>query len=35
MCQDCEGSGQITGTPASNGLALAATCPSCHGTGRK
>ena len=35
MCDDCKGSGQITGTPAANGLALAATCPTCNGTGRK
>ncbi|MEU7004474.1 hypothetical protein [Nonomuraea sp. NPDC046570] len=33
-CPDCDGNGQITGTPAANGLALAATCPTCDGTGR-
>ncbi|MEU6781520.1 hypothetical protein ABZ912_20130 [Nonomuraea angiospora] len=34
-CGDCTGSGQITGTPAANGLALTADCPTCDGTGRK
>ncbi|MDP4501115.1 hypothetical protein [Nonomuraea turcica] len=35
VCADCHGSGQVTGTPAPNGLALAADCPSCNGTGRR
>ncbi|WP_153262170.1 hypothetical protein [Nonomuraea phyllanthi] len=34
VCLDCNGSGQIVGTPAANGLALAAQCPSCNGTGK-
>lgn len=34
-CQDCGGSGQITGTPAANGLALVADCPACNGSGRR
>ena len=33
-CQDCGGSGEIVGTPV-NGLALAADCAACHGTGRR
>lgn len=35
VCTDCGGSGQVTGTPANNGLALAAECPTCSGTGRR
>jgi DnaJ-class molecular chaperone len=34
-CQDCGGSGQIVGTAAANGLALAADCPACGGSGRR
>lgn len=34
-CTDCGGTGQITGTPAGNGLALAATCPTCKGKGHQ
>ncbi|MEV0236116.1 hypothetical protein [Nonomuraea sp. NPDC050786] len=33
-CLDCNGTGQIVGTPAANGLALAAQCPTCDGTGK-
>lgn len=33
MCQDCNGTGQITSSAAANGLALGADCPSCDGTG--
>ncbi|GAA3180607.1 hypothetical protein GCM10010486_55850 [Nonomuraea roseoviolacea subsp. carminata] len=35
ICPDCNGAGELTGTPAGNGLALSATCPTCNGTGRK
>ncbi|MEV4081555.1 hypothetical protein ACGFJC_13000 [Nonomuraea fuscirosea] len=34
VCLDCDGSGQIVGTPTGNGLALAAECPTCNGTGK-
>lgn len=35
VCRDCAGTGQITGKPSGNGIALAATCPTCHGSGRR
>lgn len=35
VCGDCQGSGQITGTPGANGLAMTADCPSCNGSGRR
>lgn len=34
-CKDCDGTGQITGMPTGNGLALEADCPTCNGTGRR
>jgi len=34
-CMDCMGSGEITGTPDSNGMALSMTCMSCLGSGQK
>jgi DnaJ-class molecular chaperone len=35
VCLDCNGTGEIVGTPGSNGLALAAQCPTCNGTGKR
>ncbi|MFI9846722.1 hypothetical protein ACIHFD_57550 [Nonomuraea sp. NPDC051941] len=34
-CLDCQGTGQLTGTPAGNGLAMGADCPTCGGSGQK
>lgn len=33
VCTDCDGAGEITGTPIQNGLALATVCSACNGKG--